>query len=175
MRNWISKLASYFRELGLSGNEVRRINRELRNVAKLADSGIRGTSPRNVVRYVLGRIGARARKSLRRRTPTGHRPIVPEGRVALKRTVRGGVAKGRAGRVLYRAGYSRKLIGRFQQGLAVEHGTQRMRSQKHISDSLDEAIGPGGIKYRRLFIEEFDKRIGVLFSKANARRLTLGR
>ena len=168
-------MPSYFSRLGLSSGEVRRINRELRNVSKLAGVGIRGTSPRNVVRYVLGRIGARARKALRSRTPVGRRPIVPQGRIPLKRTVRGGVAKGRDGRVLYRAGYTRKLIGRFQQGLAVEHGTQYMRPQKHISDSLDEAIGPRGKRYRELFIQEFDKRIASLFDKANARRRALGR
>jgi len=181
---------SYFNHVALPPSEVARINRELRKVQDaVAGTGVRGSSGRNVIRYVLGRIGATSRKALRRTTPTGRRPIWPAGRIPLKRLVKGGLAKGRAGRVLYRAGYIRaktgtyigrdgrpKPINRFQQALAVEHGTKAgSRAQKHIAGALETAIGPGGKRYRELFNREFDKRIAFLFAKANARRSRLGR
>ena len=165
----------YFTQLGISKEEERRILRVLKDVAVVAGAGVRGSSGRNVVRTVLQRVGATSRKALRRRTPVGRRPFYPTGRKPLKQTVRGGVGNpGKNGNVIYRAGYDRQFFpkegpGRFQQALAVEHGTEKMRARAPISDALTDAVGPGGERYKRLFIQEFDKRIGQLFDKANAK------
>ena len=165
----------YFTQLGISKEEERRIIRVLKEVAVVAGAGVRGSSGRNVVRTVLQRVGANSRKALRRRTPVGRRPITPTGRKPLKQTVRGGIGNpGKNGNVIYRAGYDRQFFrqggpGRFQQAMAIEHGTRHMRPRTPVSDALTDAVGPGGERYKRLFIQEFDKRIGQLFDKANAK------
>ena len=165
----------YFSQLGISKEEERRIVKTLKEVGVVAGAGVRGSSPRNVIRTVLQRVGSDARKALRRRTPVGRRPLYPVGRRPLKQTVRGGVGNpGRNGNVLYRAGYSREFFpkegpGRFQQTLAVEHGTELMRGRAPISDALSDAVGPRGERYKREFVKQFDKRIGQLFAKANAK------
>ena len=167
--------------LGITKAEERRIVKVLNDVAVVAGAGVRGSSPKNVVRTVLQRVGVRARKALRTRTPVGRRPIHPVGRRPLKQTVRGGVGNpGRNGNTIYRAGYDRQFFppkdkqssgrsGRFQQTLAVEHGTEKMSARNPVSAALTDAVGPGGRDFRQQFIREFDIRIGQLFAKANAK------
>ena len=172
-------MASYFNAIAFTPQERRRIDIELKKLQDLADAtGLRNTSARNIVRIVLGRIGSRATKALKRRTPSGRRPVRPEGRVVMKKLVKGGIAKGKAGRLLYRSGYINKGIdktkNRFQQILGVEHGYttpagRKIPPQHNISNALADAIGPNGERLTKEFAREYDKRIKELFALANAR------
>lgn len=144
----------------LTEAESRRIAGELDKITALAHAGVRGTSPGSVTRYALTRVGTRARKSLRQRTPqrTGE----------LRKAIQGKVHSSRTKQLWYRAGFNRRKVARWQKVIAIEWGTSRMAPRRLITKVLTETVGRDGRVLKEEFVREMEKRIADLAAKANA-------
>ena len=151
---------------GISKAELQRVEMELRQVQLLADGSLRGTSAGSVTRYALTRVGATARKAVRRSTPRR--------KGVLARSTRGRVYKRRRGgvldyRVSWRADYLRQHGRSPLQAVAIEFGTVHVRGLRVIARALAEAAGLNGDVLVRAFVDEMNRRIAQLTAKANAR------
>jgi len=148
--------------------EINRIARELdRLQAEVIGTQLRGTSAKSVHRHALARVGAQVRSKVRATTPrrTGF----------LASTTRGKFRKSsRFGRLVYQAGWDREVIegrgGRWQQAVANEHGTARMRGSDTIKRALVQVAGSDGQRLIAEYLRELEKRVKALVAKANAGR-----
>ena len=141
-------------------SEINRIRKELEKVQALVDPSFRGASAGSVTRYALNRTGTVARKILRNSTPRASGE--------LRSSVKGKIFKTKYG-LSYRAGWTKRLVVRFQKPLAIEFGTKHRGSMRVVSGALTKAAGSNAKKLAKVFLEQLDKRISTLAAKANAR------
>ena len=159
--------------VGIPQREITRIQKELDKVQALADPSFRGASAGSVTRYALNRTGTVARKILRSSVPVGGAGRRSSQGRFLKQTG-GGLKKSVGGRVIktnnglvYKAGFERKKLRRWQQAVALEFGTSYVSPRRYVSRALQKAAGSSGEKLRKIFVQEMDKRIARLIVNAN--------
>ena len=140
-----------------------RITKELDKIASLADAGVRGTSPGSVTRYALNRVGGVAKRTVRRETPKRTGTL----RQAIGHLI---VIQRPQTQLWYVTGYLRTKGARFQQILAIEHGTKYVSPRRIVSRAFKSAVGTGGSIFLNDFVAEMNKRIAVLAAKANSGR-----
>ena len=149
--------------VGIPQREINRIQKELDKLQELVDPNFRGASAGSVTRYALNRTGTVARKILRN--------AVPSVTGTLKRSVQGRVIATGDG-LVYKAGFARKKLPRWQQAVALEFGTQYMSPRRYVSRALEKAAGSSGEQLRKIFVNEMNKRIARLVVNANRKAKT---
>jgi len=149
-------------------SEVRRIANELEKLqAEVAGTELRGTSSKSVHRHALARIGAQARVKVRANTPrrTGRLAASTRGKFR---------ANSRAGKLVYQSGWNRSVLeargGRWQQAVAMEHGTRHVRGSGAVQAALRAVAGSDGQRLVAEYLRELEKRVKALVAKANAGR-----
>ena len=146
--------------VGITQRELNRLSRELGKIQALADPNFRGASAGSVARYALNRTGTVARKILRNSAP------LDSG--GLRRSVHGRVIQTGDG-LIYKAGFQRKRLRRWQQAMALEFGARKTRPRRLVATALAKSAGDSGEQLAKIFIQEMDKRIARLARNANAK------
>ena len=155
--------APLYRNVSISAAEVRRIAAVLKELEEYTAAGGRGASLRSVARVALTKVGREARKDIRSSTPVRTGTLARSTSGRLERT-------GSRDRIWYRAGWLTERLPRFQQGLAIEHGTSRIAPRKVILAALERTVGANGARLRAEYLREFHNRAQALARRANAGR-----